>query len=107
MRINKEGYKIICISGAVCVFIFWLIYHLLVSDSNISLLWVSAVLLLLFWFFIVAFFREPRRVREQLADGDVPLILRGIHKSAQLVPQAQAAAFQRAQGQHAHHQRFS
>ena len=54
MRINKEGYKIICISGAVCVFIFWLIYHLLVSDSNISLLWVSAVLLLLFWFFIVA-----------------------------------------------------
>ena len=59
MRINKEGYKIICISGAVCVFIFWLIYHLLVSDSNISLLWVSAVLLLLFWFFIVAFFREP------------------------------------------------
>ena len=68
MRINKEGYKIICISGAVCVFIFWLIYHLLVSDSNISLLWVSAVLLLLFWFFIVAFFREPRRVRIHDAD---------------------------------------
>lgn len=59
MRINKEGYKIICISGAVCVFIFWLIYHLLVSDSNISLLWVSAVLLLLFWFFIVAFSGNP------------------------------------------------
>ena len=68
MRINKEGYKIICISGAVCVFIFWLIYHLLVSDSNVSLLWVSAVLLLLFWFFIVAFFREPRRVRIHDAD---------------------------------------
>ena len=63
MRINKEGYKIIGISGAVCVFLWWLIYHLLVSDANISLLWVSAVLLLLFWFFIVAFFREPRRVR--------------------------------------------
>ena len=61
MRINKEGYKIIGISGAVCVFLWWLIYHLLVSDANISLLWVSAVLLLLFWFFIVAFFREPRR----------------------------------------------
>ena len=59
MRINKEGYKIIGISGAVCVFLWWLIYHLLVSDANISLLWVSAVLLLLFWFFIVAFFREP------------------------------------------------
>ena len=46
MRINKEGYKIIGISGAVCVFLWWLIYHLLVSDANISLLWVSAVLLL-------------------------------------------------------------
>ena len=68
MRINKEGYKIIGISGAVCVFLWWLIYHLLVSDANISLLWVSAVLLLLFWFFIVAFFREPRRLREPDAD---------------------------------------
>ena len=68
MRINKEGYKIIGISGAVCVFLWWLIYHLLVSDANISLLWVSAVLLLLFWFFIVAFFREPRRVRIHDAD---------------------------------------
>ena len=57
MRINKEGYKIICISGAVCVFIFWLIHHCWSAISNISLLWVSAVLLLLFWFFIVAFFR--------------------------------------------------
>ena len=46
MRINKEGYKIIGISGAVCVFLWWLIYHLLVSDANISLLWVSAVPLL-------------------------------------------------------------
>ena len=68
MRINKEGYKIIGISGAVCVFLWWLIYHLLVSDANISLLWVSAVLLLLYWFFIVAFFREPRRVRIHDAD---------------------------------------
>ena len=68
MRINKEGYKIIGISGAVCVFLWWLIYHLLVSDANISLLWVSAVLLLLFWFFIVAFSREPRRVRIHDAD---------------------------------------
>lgn len=59
MRINKEGYKIIGISGAVCVFLWWLIYHLLVSDANISLLWVSAVLLLLFWFFIVAFSGNP------------------------------------------------
>ena len=68
MRINKEGYKIIGISGAVCLLIWWLFYHLLVHDANISLLWVCAVFLLLFWFFIVAFFREPRRVRIHDAD---------------------------------------
>lgn len=68
MRINKEGYRIIFFSGAICVFIWWLFYHLLVHDANITLLWVSALFLLLFWFFIVAFFREPRRVRIHDAD---------------------------------------
>ena len=63
MRINKEGYKIIGISGAVCLLLWWLFYHLLVHDANVSLLWFSTLVLLLFWFFIVAFFREPRRVR--------------------------------------------
>ena len=68
MRINKEGYKIIGISGVVCVLLWWLFYHMLVHDANVSLLWFSAVVLLLFWFFIVAFFREPRRVRIHDAD---------------------------------------
>ena len=58
MRINKEGYKIIGISGAVCLLLWWLFYHLLVHDANVSLLWFSTLVLLLFWFFIVAFFRE-------------------------------------------------
>ena len=68
MRINKEGYKIIGVSGVICLLLWWLVYHLLVHDANISLLWFSAVVLLLFWFFIVAFFREPRRVRIHDAD---------------------------------------
>ena len=68
MRINKEGYKIIGVSGVICLLLWWLFYHLLVRDANISLLWFSAVVLLLFWFFIVAFFREPRRVRIHDAD---------------------------------------
>ena len=63
MRINKEGYKIIGISGAVCLLLWWLFY-----DANVSLLWFSTLVLLLFWFFIVAFFREPRRVRIHDAD---------------------------------------
>ena len=68
MRINKEGYKIIGISGVVCVLIWWLFYHLLESDASEVLLWVGTAFLLLFWFFIVAFFREPRRVRIHDAD---------------------------------------
>ena len=68
MRINKEGYKIIGVSGVICLLLWWLFYHLLVHDANISLLWFSAVVLLLFWFFLVAFFREPRRVRIHDAD---------------------------------------
>lgn len=68
MRINKEGYKIIGVSGVVCLLIWWLFYRLLESDANVVLLWSGTVFLLLFWFFIVAFFREPRRVRIHDAD---------------------------------------
>ncbi len=63
MKINKEGYKIIGVTGAVCLLFWWLFYRLLVSHSSVMLMWCGAVFLLLFWFFIVAFFREPRRVR--------------------------------------------
>ncbi len=69
MRINKEGYRIIAISGLVCALCWWLIYQLVTDDEPTTLLWVSAVLLLFFWFFIVAFFREPRRVR--IHDNDL------------------------------------
>ncbi|HBV49703.1 MAG TPA: phosphatidylserine decarboxylase family protein, partial [Alistipes sp.] len=68
MKINKEGYKIIFVSGLVCLLIWWLFYRLLVSDAATTLLWFSTIFLLLFWFFIVAFFREPRRVRIHDAD---------------------------------------
>lgn len=68
MRINKEGYKIIGVSGVVCLLIWWVFYRLLESDARVVLLWSGTVFLLLFWFFIVAFFREPRRVRIHDAD---------------------------------------
>ena len=69
MRINKEGYKIIGVSGAVCLLIWWLFYRMLVNESGTALLWGGTIFLLLFWFFIVAFFREPRRVR--IHDNDL------------------------------------
>ena len=68
MRINQEGYKIIGVSGVVCLLIWWVFYRLLESDASVVLLWSGTVFLLLFWFFIVAFFREPRRVRIHDAD---------------------------------------
>ena len=39
------------------------------SYAEAGLLWFGSILLVLFWFFIVAFFREPRRV------NPVPAIL--------------------------------
>ena len=68
MKINKEGYHIIAFSAIACVACWWLIHYFLTSNDRGSLLWMSAVLLLLFWCFIVAFFREPRRVRIHDAD---------------------------------------
>ena len=41
---------------------------MLVNESGVALLWGGTIFLLLFWFFIVAFFREPRRVRIHDAD---------------------------------------
>lgn len=68
MKINKEGYKIIILSGVFCLLCWWLIHYLLSQHAGVSLMWFSTILLLVFWFFIVAFFREPRRVRIHDAD---------------------------------------
>ena len=68
MKINKEGYRIILFTGAACLLIWGLFYHLLVSHAAHALLWVGTGFLLLFWVFVVAFFREPRRVRIHDAD---------------------------------------
>ena len=68
MKINKEGYRIIGITGFICLLLGTGIYRLLSSHDNGTLVWVVVLLMLLFWFFIVAFFREPRRVKIHDAD---------------------------------------
>ncbi len=68
MRINKEGYKIIAVSGLVCLLIWLLFYWMLTSREDSLLIWASTIFLIGFWCFIVAFFREPRRVRIHDAD---------------------------------------
>ena len=61
MKINKEGYKIIGVTGLICLAIWGLAYWLI--DSFSGSMWFIAVFLFVFWFFVAAFFREPRRVQ--------------------------------------------
>lgn len=62
MKINKEGYRIIIIAGLICLAIWLVFYRLLVSHENTALIVCGSILLVLFCFFIVSFFREPRRI---------------------------------------------
>jgi phosphatidylserine decarboxylase len=61
MKINKEGYIIIGTTGLICVGIWLLVYFL--SETQAAIMWFMAGFLLIFWFFVTAFFREPRRVQ--------------------------------------------
>ncbi|MDO5487220.1 MAG: phosphatidylserine decarboxylase family protein [Rikenellaceae bacterium] len=63
MKINKEGYKIIAVSGLVCLVLWGFLYYLQSHEEEVVLLITSAVILAVFWLFIVAFYREPRRVK--------------------------------------------
>lgn len=44
MKINKEGYKIIGITGTVCVLFWALIYYLLDQHANVSVMWLRFVM---------------------------------------------------------------
>ncbi len=64
MKINKEGYTIICTSGAICLAL-WFAFYKLVSnlDAEVGgLMWFGSIVFLGLWLFVIAFFREPRRV---------------------------------------------
>ena len=51
------------LTGVVCFLLWALMYYLMSRHAEAGLLWFGSILLVLFWFFIVAFFREPRRVK--------------------------------------------
>ena len=63
MKINKEGYRIIAISGLICLVLWGLLYYFLSHNWETGLLVICGAILVTFWLFIVAFFREPRRVK--------------------------------------------
>ena len=68
MKISKEGFKIITVSGILCLALWLLIFYMLRAHDLMWLHITLAVLLLVFWFFIVSFFRAPRRVHIHDAD---------------------------------------
>ena len=68
MRINKEGYRIISFAGLFCLVCWGVLYYLVDRKAEVGVMWGITILMLLCWFFIVAFFREPRRVRIHDAD---------------------------------------
>ena len=51
MKINKEGYRIIAVSGLICLVLWLLIYYFQSHHFGMSLLITSAVILIAFWFF--------------------------------------------------------
>ena len=69
MKINKEGYKIIATSGLICLILWLIIYYFQSHHDRTGLLITSALILVAFWLFIVAFFREPTRVK--IHDSDL------------------------------------
>ncbi|MDO4758718.1 MAG: phosphatidylserine decarboxylase family protein [Rikenellaceae bacterium] len=68
MKINKEGYRIIAVSGVICLLIWCFFYWMLTKQSSCTLIVAATLFLLCFWVFVIAFFREPRRVRIHDAD---------------------------------------
>jgi phosphatidylserine decarboxylase len=69
MKISREGFKIITVSGVVLLALWLLIFYMLKANDLTWLLITLAGLLLVVWFFIVSFFREPRRVH--IHDNDL------------------------------------
>lgn len=63
MKINKEGYRIIAITGLIFLVLWSLLYYFQSHHYGTVLLITSGVILFSFWLFIIAFFREPRRVK--------------------------------------------
>ena len=62
MKINKEGYIIISVTGLICVAL-WLSAYFFIEPMVETYLWIFGALLVVFWLFVMAFFRQPRRVQ--------------------------------------------
>ena len=62
MKINKEGYIIISVTGLTCIAL-WIAAFFFIKPMVGIYLWIFGALLFIFWLFVMAFFRQPRRVQ--------------------------------------------
>lgn len=69
MKISREGFKIIAVSGVLCLALWLLIFYMLKANDLTWLIVLLSVLLLVFWFFVISFFRVPRRIH--IHDNDL------------------------------------
>ena len=58
MKISREGFKIIAVSGVVMLALWLFMFYMLKAQDMLWLLITLAVALLVFWVFIISFFRE-------------------------------------------------
>lgn len=63
MKISREGFKIIAVSGIIMLALWTLMFYMLKAQDMLWLLISLAAVLFVFWLFIISFFRSPKRVR--------------------------------------------
>lgn len=62
MRINREGHRIILISGLFFLLCWTTAFYLFVSHRTTMLFTGFSTFILFLWLYIITFFREPKRV---------------------------------------------
>lgn len=62
MRINREGHRIILISGLFFLFCWLAAFYLFVNHRTTVLFSGFSAFILFLWLYIITFFREPKRV---------------------------------------------
>ena len=60
MKISKEGFKIITVSGILCLALWFLLFYMLKANDVMWLLIALGVLLSVFWFLLLTPL-QPRR----------------------------------------------
>lgn len=62
MKIDREGHRIIGISGILFLICWLMIFYMFVNHRSTGMFYGFTAFLIIFWLYIITFFREPKRV---------------------------------------------